>query len=97
MLVTRRTRINQSFAFAVGGLSIEFCMFVAGWRHVFRNEWPFIVIITIINQLGLAPFFLLRGMEICPEHRPAPDDDDEHGVKYACMTLRFCGSNSMIL
>ena len=33
------------FAFVVGGLGFEFCVFVAGWRHALRNEWPFIIII----------------------------------------------------
>ena len=28
--------------FAVGGLSFEFCVFVAGWRHALRTEMPFI-------------------------------------------------------
>ena len=32
--------------FVVGGLGFEFCVFVAGWRHALRNEWPFIIIIT---------------------------------------------------
>ena len=29
-------------AFVVGGLGFEFCVFVAGWRHALRSEWPFI-------------------------------------------------------
>ena len=33
------------FAFGVGGLGFEFCVFVAGWRHALRSEWPFIIII----------------------------------------------------
>ena len=33
-------------AFDVGGLGFEFCMFVAGWRHALRSEWPFIIIIA---------------------------------------------------
>ena len=37
------------FAFVVGGLGFEFCVFVAGWRHALRSEWPFIVIIIIIK------------------------------------------------
>ena len=41
----------QSFplllAFVVGGLGFEFCVFVAGWRHALRSEWPFIIIISI--------------------------------------------------
>ena len=32
-------------AFVVGGLGFEFCMFVTGWRHALRSEWPFIIII----------------------------------------------------
>ena len=32
-------------AFVVGGLVFEFCVFVAGWRHALRSEWPFIIII----------------------------------------------------
>ena len=44
------------FAFVVGGLGLEFCVFVAGWRHALRSEWPFIIII-IINIIipGLPP------------------------------------------
>ena len=33
------------FAFAVG---VEFCVFVAGWRHALRSEWPFIITGTVI-------------------------------------------------
>ena len=40
------------FAFDVGGLGFEFCVFVAGWRHVLRSEWPFISIIIYILLLG---------------------------------------------
>ena len=38
------------FAFVVGGLGFEFCVFVASWRHALRSEWPFIII--IIMELG---------------------------------------------
>ena len=38
------------FAFVVGGLGFEFCVFVAGWRHAHRSEWPFIIIIIIIKH-----------------------------------------------
>ena len=34
----------------VGGLGFEFYVFVAGWRHAHRSEWPFIFIF-IINYL----------------------------------------------
>ena len=37
-------------AFFVGGLGFEFCVFVAGWRHALRSEWPFIIIIIIIQS-----------------------------------------------
>ena len=41
----------QSFplllAIDVGGLGFEFCVFVAGWKHALRSEWPFIIIISI--------------------------------------------------
>ena len=37
-----------AFAFVVGGLGFELCVFVAGWRHALRSEWPFIIIIIII-------------------------------------------------
>ena len=43
-------------AFVVGGLGFEFCVFVAGWRHALRKEWPFIIIniiIMYIEDLGL--------------------------------------------
>ena len=36
------------FVFFVGGLGFELCVFVAGWRHGLRSEWPFIIIIIII-------------------------------------------------
>ena len=33
----------------------EFCVFVAGWRHALRSEWPFIIIIItrMLNYPGL--------------------------------------------
>ena len=36
------------FAFVLGGLGFEFCVFVAGWRHALRSEWPFIIIIIAL-------------------------------------------------
>ena len=36
------------FVFAVGGLGFELCVFVAGWRHAIRSEWPFIIIIISV-------------------------------------------------
>ena len=26
---------------------VMFCVFVAGWRHALRSEWPFIIIIIM--------------------------------------------------
>ena len=37
------------FVFVVGGLGFELCVFVAGWRHALRSEWPFIIIIIIVD------------------------------------------------
>ena len=42
--------VSLLFAFVVGGLGFEFCVFVAGWRHALRSEWPFIIIIIIAKQ-----------------------------------------------
>ena len=43
------------FEFVVGGLGFEFCVFVAGWRHALRSEWPFMIIsssiVIIINHM----------------------------------------------
>ena len=46
-------------AFVFGGLGFEFCLFVAGWRHALRSEWPFIIIITQGIQKQLALRFLI--------------------------------------
>ena len=35
----------------VGGLGFEFRVFVAGWRHALRSEWPFIIIIHVQDKL----------------------------------------------
>ena len=52
-------------AFVVGDLGFEFRVFVAGWRHALRSEWPFIIFIhyhVIISWLRLKqgefPLFL---------------------------------------
>ena len=34
-------------ASVVRGLGFEFCVFVAGWRHALRSEWPSVSIIVI--------------------------------------------------
>ena len=51
-------------AFDVGGLGFEFCVFVAGWRHGLRSEWPFIIIARgleprLLVVLDLLPTILL--------------------------------------
>ena len=49
------------FVFAVGGLGFEFCMFVVGWRHAFRSEWPLVLVIfllIIITALLLVLLFI---------------------------------------
>ena len=40
------------FAFVVEGLGFELCVFIAGWRHARRSEWPFIIIIIIASCSG---------------------------------------------
>ena len=40
------------FVFVVWGLGFELSVFVAGWRHALRSEWPFIIIIIIIIKPG---------------------------------------------
>ena len=45
-------RFPLLFVFVVGGLGFEFCVFVAGWRHALRSEWPFIIIIIIAPLQG---------------------------------------------
>ena len=50
-------------AFVVGGLRFEFCVFVAGWRHALRSEWPFTIqsgwplisILTLITRFYCLP------------------------------------------
>ena len=34
-------------------LGFEFCVFVAGWRHALRSEWPFIIIIKLCIEWPL--------------------------------------------
>ena len=46
------------YAFVVGGLGFEICMFVAGWRHALRSEWPFIII--IINYYYYVPVLIIK-------------------------------------
>ena len=47
--------ISFLFAFSVGGLDffffVPFCVFVAGWRHALRSEWPFTFIIEFFTVL----------------------------------------------
>ena len=41
-------------AFVIGGLGFEFCVFVAGWRHALRSEWPFIIITQLLAHTSQA-------------------------------------------
>ena len=43
---------DDDAGFVVGGLGFEFCLFVAGWRHALRSEWPFIIIIMMMIMQG---------------------------------------------
>ena len=48
------------FVFVVGGLGFELCVFVAGWRHALRSEWPFIIIIiTVVVSDGYCRYVFL--------------------------------------
>ena len=47
------------FAFVVGGLGFEFCVFAAGWRHALRSEWPFIIIIIIISSSSSSSIIII--------------------------------------
>ena len=37
------------FSFVVGGLGFEFCVFVAGWRHALRSEWPLLLLLCVFT------------------------------------------------
>ena len=43
-------RLPFLFAYAAGGLGFEFCMFVVGWRHALRSEWPFILLLYSLRR-----------------------------------------------
>ena len=51
-------------AFVVGGLGFEFCVFVTGWRHALRSEWPFIIIIKVLWNKGDNPLIVLQYIQI---------------------------------
>ena len=44
-----QTSNNNSTGVTVGCLGFEFCMFVTGWRHALRSEWPFIIILLLLH------------------------------------------------
>ena len=58
-------------AFVVGGLGFEFCVFVAGWRHALRSEWPLIIIIITIVRITVITLMMKLIMVI------NSDDDDK--------------------
>ena len=37
------------FSFVVGGLGFELCVFVAGWRHALRSEWPLLLLLLLLT------------------------------------------------
>ena len=47
----------------VGGLGFEFCVFVAGWRHALRSEWPFIIIIIMRDVKDMGQQMGYRSLE----------------------------------
>ena len=50
--------------YVVGGLGFEFRVFVAGWRHALRSEWPFIIIIITL-------IYMEYGGMLCKSDKPA--------------------------
>ena len=44
-------RILRSFV--VGGLGFEFCVFIAGWRHALRSEWPLLLLLLFLYSVLL--------------------------------------------
>ena len=48
-------------AFDVGGLGFVFCVFVAGWRHALRSEWPFVIIVYLYLSI-IVGYVVLRGI-----------------------------------
>ena len=56
---------NFLFAFVVGGLGFEFCVFVAGWRHALRSVALLLLLLyssILVSQLyipvlNMTPFF----------------------------------------
>ena len=53
-------------ALVVGGLDFEFCLFVAGWRHALRSEWPFIISLTPYDDDGLIVDLLMTHGSLLP-------------------------------
>ena len=59
-------------------------MFVAGWRHALRSEWPFIIIIIIQHFCKSTSLIKLFAIESTEKYRLigeiGDDDDDEVAV-----------------
>ena len=54
-------------------------MFVAGWRHALRSEWPFIIIIIIRKRHALRsewPFIIIinRKRDLAIQSGPRPEE-----------------------
>ena len=59
-------------AFVVGGLGFgfQFCVFVDGWRHALRSEWPFTIIIDMLSSPA-PPSRLCLSLFVCRGRRYA--------------------------
>ena len=48
-MILNHLLIMHDYLLLIGGLGFEFCVFVAGWRHALRSEWPLIIIIMQVS------------------------------------------------
>ena len=72
------------FAFDVGGLGFEFCVFVAGWRHALRSEWPFIS--TILQEQTST----ITAMQLCKSRRVRVCEGHVQVTACACASHGMC-------
>ena len=87
------------FAFVVGGLGFEFCVFIAGWRHALRSEWPFII---IINKRPLTPKSMHELTEcilllLSPPVRSAPPPFPPCACMCMCIRPRLWSTKALVL
>ena len=79
------------FAFVVGGLGFEFYVFVAGWRHALRSEWPFIIIIinvqrTMTMSVRHIPVLKIKSM-LSANYSTVGSDDQRNHCKIIMLLL----------